>query len=123
MGGVVHKRLRGAFLAFAIVILGALAFSVACQREHTPVARAANSGGKEIRTITVPIEGMSCGACAASVKKTLKAIEGVREVRVNLEQRNASIEYEPGKVAPEQLTTAINKLGYKTGTPAPGESQ
>lgn len=123
MAGLEHKRLRGSFLALAVLMPGSLAFSAGCQRQPAPGTRNANSQKKEVRTVTVPIEGMSCGACAARVKKTLKAIDGVREVHVNLEQRNASIEYEQGKVAPERLTAAINGLGYKAGTPAPGGSQ
>jgi copper ion binding protein len=123
MAGVKQNRLRGTLLAVAVVVLAGVAFSVACQREQPPIARNANSEEKEMTNITVPVEGMSCGACAAQVRKKLKAIEGVRNVHVNLEQRNASIEFESGKVAPEQLTAAINELGYKAGAPAPGKGQ
>ena len=123
MAGVVHERLRGAFVALAVVIVSALVFSVACQREQVPLAHGANVEGKEMKTATVPVEGMSCAACAAQVKKKLKSIDGVRDVHINLEQRNASIEFEAGKVAPEQLTAAINELGYKAGVPATSNGQ
>lgn len=121
MAGLKQNRLRGAFLAVAVVVLTALVFSVACQRKTH--AQNANSEGKEMTTITVPVEGMSCGACAAQVRKRLKAIEGVRNVHVNLEQRNVSIAFERGKVAPERLTAAIDELGYKAGVPAPSKDQ
>jgi copper chaperone CopZ len=51
------------------------------------------------------------------VKRTLKAIDGVSEVEVNLERRSARVTYAPGRVAPEKLVAAINRLGYRAGTP------
>lgn len=68
-------------------------------------------------SVTIPLEGMSCAACVAKVKKTLKALPGVYDARVSLEQRQADIRYEPAKIAPPQLATAIDGLGFKAGTP------
>jgi copper chaperone CopZ len=71
----------------------------------------------EVKTVVIPVEGMACIACAASVKRALKSIDGVSEVEVNLAQRVARVTYAPAKVAPDRLVTAINKLGYRAGTP------
>jgi len=70
------------------------------------------------KTVLIPIEGMSCGACVARIKKTLKAIDGVTDVAVNLEHRNARVKYIETKTSPNQLVVAINNLGYKAGAPA-----
>jgi copper chaperone CopZ len=51
------------------------------------------------------------------VKKTLKALEGVREVVVSLEQQSAQVRYVESAVSPERLVAAINNLGFKAGTP------
>jgi copper chaperone CopZ len=51
------------------------------------------------------------------VTKTLQALEGVREVIVSLEHRNAQIRYVESAVSPERLVAAINSLGFKAGTP------
>ena len=69
------------------------------------------------KKITIPIEGMSCMACVARVKKTLSAIDGVKEVDVSLQHKNATVKYDPKKVTPEQLKKAINKTSYKAGNP------
>lgn len=71
----------------------------------------------ETKTMTIPIQGMSCGACAANVKKALKAVKGVHEVEVSLERRLARVRYIEGEVPPERLVAAINELGYKAGNP------
>jgi copper chaperone CopZ len=44
-------------------------------------------------------------------------MDGVVEVEISLEHRNAWIRYVEGKVSPERLVAAINQLGYKAGTP------
>jgi copper chaperone CopZ len=60
---------------------------------------------------------MVCASCTASVKKTLKSIEGVTEVEVSLERRQARVRYVEAKVSPKALVAAINELGYKAGVP------
>lgn len=66
-------------------------------------------------TATLPIQGMSCGSCASNVKRTLKGLDGVSTVEVSLEQRNATVAYDPKKVKPEQIQAAVNMAGYKAG--------
>jgi copper chaperone CopZ len=98
--------------AGAIIVLGALAQGL------SGTALAAQLAAKsDLKTIVIPVEGMACIACAATVKRALKAIDGVPQVEVNLERRSAQVTYAPGKVAPDRLVAAINKLGYRAGTP------
>jgi copper chaperone CopZ len=69
--------------------------------------------------VTIPVEGMVCLACTARVKSALKGIDGVTDVEVNLEDRVARVQYAEDKVSPEQLVSAINRLGYRAGIPQP----
>jgi copper chaperone CopZ len=94
----------GAIIVLALVGQG---LSAAAQR----VAKS------DLKTVVIPVEGMACIACAASVKRALKSIDGVSEVEVNLERRVARVTYAPAKVAPDRFVAAINKLGYRAGTP------
>lgn len=68
-------------------------------------------------SVIIPIEGMSCSACVARVKRTLKGLEGVKEVQVSLEKREAEIQYEPETTSPEKLRSSIDELGYTAVTP------
>jgi copper chaperone CopZ len=64
-------------------------------------------------TVTVRIEGMHCGNCAASVTKKLKATKGVQDVRVSFEKKEAVIKYDDQKVTVAELRAAINSTGFK----------
>ena len=74
-----------------------------------------------LKTVSVQVEGMICVACAAKVKSTLKDVEGVRAVEVNLERRAARIEFDPTRVDIAHLTKTINELGYKARMPTSPE--
>ncbi len=58
---------------------------------------------------------MSCMSCVANVKNTLSNIDGVKEVRVSLQDKSATVKYNPKKVATERMKKAINKIGYMAG--------
>ncbi len=85
-----------------------------------PVADAAPASDT-MQTVRIPVEGMSCVACAARVKKTLKAIAGVDEVEVHLGERNARVRFDSRRLAPDRLVAVINELGYSAGTPIPAQ--
>ena len=76
-----------------------------------------------MKTTAVAVEGMSCAACAASVRKTVSAIDGVSDVEVDLEHRQAKVRYVSGKTSPQQIAGAISKLGYKAGEPKVEEAK
>lgn len=69
----------------------------------------------EEKSVKISIKGMSCMSCAANVKKTLSEIDGVKDVKVSLQDKNAIVTYDPKKVSTDQLKNSINKLGYKPG--------
>lgn len=95
--------------------LGLLGVLGACRTQATPVAKEE----ARLTTIVIPVEGMSCVACAARIKRTLAAIAGVAHVEVNLGVRNARVGYDSSRVSPDRLVAAINGLGYRAGAPAP----
>ncbi len=102
----------------AIAVLGAGVLGiVATGQHHADVS--AKDAAVQTKTVRIPVQGMSCVVCAASVKKALQAIDGVQEADIDLERREARVRYGEGKVSPERLVAAINQLGYKAGTPVP----
>jgi Cu+-exporting ATPase len=104
------------FVTGATVLLG-LVSSVGCGNSRSNIATVQAADNPAAKTVTIPVEGMSCAACAARVKKTLKEMPGVEAVQLNLEHRNAEVTYIEGQQSPDRLVSAINKLGYKAGTP------
>lgn len=100
------------------VVVGVSLFVRARQRQaHPPVSQL------QTRIVTIPVEGMVCASCTANVKKALKSIDGVTEVEVSLESRAARVRYVEGRTSPEQLVAAINRLGYRAGTPRAEETK
>ena len=117
-----QKRIAGMpawLILVAIIVLGAGGWGVfLAGNPHAEVSVSAEVAG-ETKTVLIPVEGMSCVVCAASVKNGLQSIDGVQEAEINLEQREARVRYVEGQVSPEQLVAAINQLGYKAGTAVP----
>jgi copper chaperone len=71
----------------------------------------------EVETITqetIKVEGMSCGHCVMRVKKAIEGVEGVRKVDVDLQKKQAIVEYEEEKANLEKIKTAIKEAGYET---------
>ena len=71
---------------------------------------------------TLSVHGMTCAACQAFVQKTLEQQAGVRAAAVNLLMENATVEYDPLVVSPQDLAKAIDETGYEASVPPPGRS-
>lgn len=66
--------------------------------------------------IELPILGMTCGKCVATVEKALRETPGVTKATVNLDQGRAFVTYDPVIAGLEDLTRAVKMAGYRTGT-------
>lgn len=67
----------------------------------------------ESARLTLDIGGMSCAACAARIDKKLNSLQGVLQANVNLSANRAVIDYQAGRIKPEQLAEIVERLGYK----------
>lgn len=56
--------------------------------------------------------GMHCAGCANNVERTVKGLDGVVNGAVNLAANNLSVEFDSGKITPEQIHEAVKKAGY-----------
>lgn len=63
-------------------------------------------------TKTLEIKGMMCGHCAMHVKNALAGVNGVSNVNVSLENKNAVIEVSES-VSDEELSAAVKEAGYE----------
>ena len=63
--------------------------------------------------VVVGIEGMSCMHCVGKVEKSLKGLEGVLAVSVDLEKKQATVSYDPAKVSVDGIREKIVEAGYK----------
>lgn len=101
----------GAFFLFAATF-------ISCSQENKKAEdNTAAISQENLKTTTIPIEGMTCGACVSRVKKTISTMEGVNKVEVSLEKRNVKVTYDDKIVLPDSMVKVINELGYTAGTP------
>ena len=71
----------------------------------------------DVETITIPVEGMTCAACQASVQRALGKTPGVQRAAVNLMTHDAQIVYDPQVATPQSIVDAVNKTGYQSRLP------
>lgn len=113
-----NTRLQQTALAIVLagVLMGFAPLVGACVKREAPQ----NTTTQEVsmKTVIMPVEGMSCSACVGRVKKALTSIDGVANVEVNLADRNARVRFDPSKLSPERLAATVNGLGYRAGVPA-----
>lgn len=63
-------------------------------------------------TVTLRVEGMSCGHCKSTVEGALKKLPGVESAVVDLAAKTATVTYEEGKVSVDQMKEAVEDQGY-----------
>ena len=61
---------------------------------------------------TIKVKGMSCQHCVASVTKALTDIEGIADVKVDLEAGEATYN-ENNPVTMETIKDAISRIGFE----------
>ncbi len=62
--------------------------------------------------VSLPILGMTCANCVATVERSLKKVEGVETANVNLSSERASVAYDPQKADLHQLISQVEYAGY-----------
>lgn len=69
-----------------------------------------------METLTLTIEGMSCGHCVARVTKALSAVDGleVHAVRIGA----AELRYDPERRSVDDILEAVRDAGYEPSVAA-----
>ena len=75
-------------------------------------AAADTEGSTDMASKTLDIEGMMCEHCVAHVTEALEGVRGVKNVRVSLEDKNATLDAGP-LVSNKKLEKAVADAGYK----------
>jgi copper chaperone len=63
---------------------------------------------------SIKVKGMSCQHCVMAVTKGLSAIDGIKNVKVDLKNGQASFE-ETKSVDPTIIAEAVKKAGFEIG--------
>ncbi len=64
------------------------------------------------KQVTLPVTGMTCANCVATVERNLKKVDGVQSAMVNLSSERATVEYDPDLAGIGDLIARIQRAGY-----------
>jgi len=64
------------------------------------------------RQVVLPITGMTCANCVATIERNIKKEQGVQTVSVNLSSERATVEFNPGAVDLSALINRVERAGY-----------
>jgi len=68
---------------------------------------------KNTKEINMPVEGMTCAACAKSIERAVGKLPGVETVSVNFATEKANVRYNPTDLRMSEIKQAIAKAGYR----------
>lgn len=72
--------------------------------------------------VRLPVSGMSCASCAASLESALLDQEGVREASVNFAFEEAVVAFDPQRTGRGNLVATIRRKGFSVPEPPSGAS-
>ncbi len=64
------------------------------------------------RTVTLSVPGMSCPVCPITVRKALHKVNGVQEVHVDFDSKQAVVSFDDAKTSKQALQQATGNAGY-----------
>ncbi|MFD2132217.1 copper chaperone CopZ [Pseudogracilibacillus auburnensis] len=62
--------------------------------------------------IILQVQGMSCGSCVNSIEGSVGNLNGIKSVKVNLNDGTVDVEYDPNTVSLEEIKNEIEDQGY-----------
>lgn len=65
------------------------------------------------KEITIPIQGMTCAACAARIERVVSKLQGISSANVNFATEKLITKYDPEDIRISEIKQAIIKAGYK----------
>ena len=70
-----------------------------------------------MNSLTMKIEGMSCGHCVGAVTRALKGVAGVQVDDVKI--GSATVSYDAGATSAERIAQAVEDEGYAVAETEP----
>jgi Cu+-exporting ATPase len=68
------------------------------------------------KQLTLPITGMTCANCVATVERNLKKLDGVQTAVVNLSSERATVDFDSAKLGLSDVIARVNRTGYGVAT-------
>ncbi len=110
-----------------VLVLGLLGMPLLVEPIH-PAAMAQQPHGNAVQQpresavheVVLRVKGMTCAACARTISRALRRLDGVRAAEVTLKPPEARVRFDSTKVSVPMLLKAIRDAGYDAGVKAEG---
>ncbi|XP_050998327.1 copper-transporting ATPase 1 isoform X2 [Acomys russatus] len=66
----------------------------------------------DVNSVTIAVEGMTCISCVRTIEQQIGKVNGVHHIKVSLEEKSATIIYDPKLQTPKTLQEAIDDMGF-----------
>lgn len=66
----------------------------------------------ENKQLILPVSGMTCANCVATIERNLKKLDGVHSAAVNLSSERAVVDFDPSLLKLDDLVGRVRKAGY-----------
>ena len=83
---------------FFVLIVGFL--SIGCQKKA------------QLETTTIKLNSMVCNTCAKTINKAIYAVEGVKDVDIDVSKKIVQVKFVPVQTNLETIEMAITEAGY-----------
>jgi Cu+-exporting ATPase len=70
----------------------------------------------DTKQLTLPITGMTCANCVATVERNLKKMDGVETAVVNLSSERATVAFDASKLGLPDMIARVERAGYGVAT-------
>jgi len=70
-------------------------------------------GKGELKTLTLIVKGMSCRHCKMAVERSVRGVNGVKDVEVDLEKGLLKVTFDPEKASLVDIQNAVVDAGYE----------
>ena len=70
----------------------------------------------DTKQLTLPITGMTCANCVATVERNLKKLDGVNSAVVNLSSERATVDFDSAKLGLSEMIARVQRAGYGVAT-------
>lgn len=66
----------------------------------------------EVRSVTMPVTGMTCANCAATIERNVRKLPGIQIANVNLANEKLSVEFDAGQLNEQTIIARVERAGY-----------
>lgn len=65
-----------------------------------------------MQTVTLNVQGMSCGHCVKAIEGSIGELEGVKQVSVKLEKASVDVSFNESQISLDTIKETIEDQGY-----------